>query len=195
MAIKGDFMTALYIGLFLFGGSHLFSVLFPAVRNRLQAWMGESAYKGLYSVVSLIGLVLMGLGYVQTRFDGTLLYEPYDGARHITMLLALLGFILVGANGGKGYLRLWLQHPFSIGISLWSIGHLMANGKTAVVLIFGTFLLLSLLDIAANLVRGERVVFDPIIRRDVTAVIAGVVLYGVFLLGFHPYVLGIPVLR
>jgi uncharacterized membrane protein len=188
-------VTILYFGIILFGGAHLFSVLFPAVRNRLQARLGEKAYKGGYSAVSLIGLILMGVGYVQTRFDGSLVYEPYAGARHVTMLLVLLGFILFGANGGKGYLRLWLQHPFSIGISLWAIGHLLANGKTPVVLIYGTFLVISILDIANGFLREAPVSFEPVIRRDVTAVIAGVVIYAIFLLVFHPYVLGVPVIR
>jgi uncharacterized membrane protein len=188
-------MTMLYLGIFLFGGSHLFSVLVPAVRDRLQARLGEKAYKGGYSLISVIGLVLMGFGYWQTRLDGSVLYVPYEGARHITMLLALTGFILVGSNEGNGYLRKWLRNPFSIGISLWATGHLLANGKTAVVLIFATFLIISLLDIVANMLRGEKPTHEPKIRRDITAVIAGTVLYAVFLFGFHPYVLGVPVVR
>jgi uncharacterized membrane protein len=188
-------MSALIFGIFIFGGLHIFSVLLPAMRNRLSAWLGEQRYKNIYSIVSLIGIILMGFGYWHTRFDGTLLYQPLAGARHITMLLVLLGFILMGANGGKGYLRLWLQNPFSIGISLWAIGHLLANGKTAVVAIYATFLVISVLDIIFSVARNDRVAFEPVIRRDITAVIAGVVLYAIFLFGFHPYVLGVPVVR
>jgi uncharacterized membrane protein len=188
-------MNLLYLGLALFGGSHLFSVLFPAVRNRLSAWLGEKRYKGLYALISFIGVILLGMGYWQSRFDGAMVYQPLEGARHITMLFVLLGFILFGANGGKGYLRLWLQHPFSIGVCLWAIGHLIANGKTPVVMIYATLLLISVLDIAVNLIRKERVTFVPELRRDITAVIAGVVIYAIFLFGFHPYVLGVPVLR
>jgi hypothetical protein len=62
-------------------------------------------------------------------------------------------------------------------------------------LIFSTLLLIGVLDIVFSLLRGERAVFDPVIRRDVTAVIAGVVIYAIFLFGFHPYVLGVPVVR
>jgi uncharacterized membrane protein len=188
-------MIFVYIGIFLFGGSHLISVLLPAVRNRLSTWLGEKRYKGSYAFVSMVGVVLMAIGYWQTRFDGSLLYQPYEGARHMTMLLVLLGFILIGANGGKGYLRLWLQHPFTIGVGLWAIGHLIANGKTSVVMIYATLLVIAVLDIVLNLIRNERVTFAPVIRRDMTAVIAGVVIYAIFLLGFHPYVLGVPVLR
>jgi uncharacterized membrane protein len=188
-------MTLLYLGLLLFGGSHLFSVLCPAVRNRLSAWWGEKRYKGFYALVSVLGVVLIGIGYWQTRLNGEMLYQPLEGAKHITMLLVLIAFILFGANGGRGYLRLWLQHPFSIGVCFWAVGHLIANGKTSVVLIYGTLLLIAVLDIALSLKRRDRVTFEPVIRRDLTAVIAGLVIYAIFLFGFHPYVLGVPVLR
>ena len=78
-------MTVLYIGILLFGGSHLFSILFPAVRNRLKAWWGEQRYKGVYSLVSLVGIGLMVWGYAQTRDNGELLYVPMAGAKHNTM--------------------------------------------------------------------------------------------------------------
>jgi uncharacterized membrane protein len=36
--------------------------------------MGEGAFKGLYSVVSLIGLVLIVWGYGAARMDPTVIY-------------------------------------------------------------------------------------------------------------------------
>ena len=186
-------MNALYLGMILFGGAHLFSSLLPAMRNRLSARLGEQKYKGFYSIVSLVGLVLMGWGYVQTRGNGEMLYVPMEGAKHITMLLVLLGFISISAFHGKGFIKAWLQNPFSVGISLWAIGHLLANGKTPVVLIYAMLLLISVVDIAVNMMRGDRPMFEPKIRSDVIAVVVGIVIYAVLLLLFHPYVLGVRV--
>lgn len=186
-------MTFLYFGILLFGGSHLFSVLFPAVRNRLKAWWGEGKYKGIYSFASVAGIALMIWGYSQTRDNGEMLYAPMTGAKHITMLLVLLGFISISAFHGKGYIKKWLQNPFSIGVSLWSIGHLLANGKTPVVLIYLTFLIVSVLDIVANMARGNRAIFEPRIKSDVIAVVVGLVIYALLLLLFHPYVIGVKV--
>jgi uncharacterized membrane protein len=188
-------MNLLYVGIFLFGGSHLFSILFPAVRNRLQAWIGERAYKGAYSLISVVGVILMGWGYVLARGDGSLMYQPYEGARHVTFMLVLIGFILMASLGGRGYLRLWLQNPFSIGVVLWSVGHLLANGKTPVVAIYLTLLSIAVLDIAANMLRNDEQKFIPDIRRDAIAVALGLVVYAVALFGFHPYVLGVPVVQ
>jgi uncharacterized membrane protein len=109
------------------------------------------------------------------------------------MLLVLLGFITLGASHGKGYLKLWLQQPMSIGFALWSGGHLLANGKRADVYLFGTFFVLALLDILLSTLRGKVPSHQPQVRSDIIAVVAGVVLYAIFLFGFHPYVLNLPI--
>ena len=187
-------MTLLYVGILLFGGSHLFSALFPPIRNRLKAWLGEGRYKGFYSVVSAIGLGLMFWGYALSRDNGEMLYLPSSGARHATMLLALLGFISISAFHGKGYIKYWLQNPFSVGIGLWSIGHLIANGKTSVVLIFATFLIVSVIDVVSNMARGNKPMFEPRVKSDVIAVVVGLVIYALLIFVFHPYVIGIKIL-
>ena len=183
----------LYFGIVLFGGCHLFSILFPAVRNRLKAWWGENVYKIIYSLASAAGIALMFWGYSLTRGNGEIIYVPMAGAKHITMLSVLLGFICISAFHSKGYIKKWLQNPFSIGISLWSIGHLLANGKTPVVLIYLTFLIVSVLDIAANMKRGNRADFEPKVKSDVIAVVVGLVIYVLLLFVFHPYVIGVRV--
>lgn len=188
-------MIALYLGLLLFGGLHLFSSLGRGARAGLIERFGEGPYKGLYSLISVLGLVLLGVGYWQTRLDGVLFYQAAPAARHATMLLVLVGFILMASMGGNGYLRKWTKNPFSIGAALWATGHLIANGKAPVVLIFGTILIISLADIAMSSTRGNAAITNPSAKRDLIAVVAGLAVYAVLLLGFHPYVLGVPILR
>ena len=186
-------MTWLLLGCLLFGGSHLFSIFLP---DALKSQMGEKAWKGVYSVISLAGLVLMVIGYSQSRAGpaaADIVYEPWDSMRHLTMLCTLLAFILIGASHGKGYLKKWLHNPMSIGILLWSGSHLLVNGQRAEVWLFGTFFVISLADIVMSEIRGKRPQYEPRLRSDIIAVVVGVVLYFVFLLGFHPYVLNVPV--
>jgi uncharacterized membrane protein len=188
-------MFVLYIGIALFAGTHLFSTLLPDVRGRLMAWLGEQKYKVFYSLISVAGLILMGWGYAFTRNDGVMAYQPMAGARHVTMLLVFLGFVFIASNDGKGYIRAWLKHPFSIGVSLWAIGHLLANGKMPLVMIASTMLAVSICDILSSIIRQEKMHFSPQIKRDIIAIIAGVVVYAVFLFAFHPYILGVPILH
>ncbi|MBC8036456.1 MAG: NnrU family protein [Rhizobiales bacterium] len=189
-------MAYLIFGILVFGGLHLFSILLPVQRDRLELSLGEKLWKALYALLSLAGLGLMIWGFMLSRAEplgADELYAPPDWARHAAMLLVLLGFISVGASHGKGYLRLWLQNPMSIGIGLWATAHLLANGTRADVYFFGTFLVVALLDIVFSMSRGKAPVHEPQLRSDIIATIVGMVLYVIFLLGFHPYVLNVPV--
>ncbi len=189
-------MNFLIPGIAVFAGVHLFSMLAPGARNALRARLGEGPFKGLYTLVSIVGLGLMIWGFLGTRAGpaaADLLYYPADWTRHVTMLLVLLGFIAIGASHGKGYLKLWLKQPMSIGVALWSTGHLLANGKRADVYLFGTFLVIAVLDIVLSTARGKVPVHQPRIRSDIIAVIVGIVLYLLFLLWFHPHVLNLPI--
>ena len=186
-------MTLLYIGSLLFGGSHLFSILFPGLRDSFRAQLGEKAWKALYGMVSLVGLVLMIWGFAQARADSETVYVAMDGMKHLTMLMVLIAFILIGASHGKGYLKTWVHNPMSIGIVLWSGGHLLVNGQRSDVWLFGTFLVVGLADILMSEIRGKRPDYIPRLRSDIVAVVVGIVLYAVFLFGFHPYVLNVPV--
>ena len=191
-------MFYLVFGLAIFTVAHLYSMLLPASRDGLKARLGEGAYKGVYSIAALIGLGVMIMGYRQLSAGpeaGDFLYAPPGGMRHVTMLLVLLAFISVSAFHGRGYLKRWLRNPFSIGVALWAFGHLLSNGRVHAVLMFGTFLALALLDIALSIARGKRPFHEPQPRSDVIAVIVGMALYVVFLFGFHPYVLNLPVVR
>jgi uncharacterized membrane protein len=189
-------MTLLYLGALLFGGTHLFSILFPGLRDGLKARLGEKPWKGLYSLLSLAGVVLLVIGYSGSRAGpatADILYEGWYGLRHLTMLLMLFAFIFIGASHGKGYLKKWLRNPMSIGIVLWAGSHLLVNGQRADVWLFAPFLVVGLADIVMSEIRGKRPAHAPRLRSDVIAVVVGVVLYLVFAFGFHPYVLNVPV--
>jgi uncharacterized membrane protein len=189
-------MTTLILGLAVFAGVHLFSMLLPATRDRLEQHLGERRYKGLYSLISLAAVALIVWGYHVVSngpWASDVIYEPAAGNRHITMLLVLLAFISLASSGGKGYIARLVRQPMSVGFALWAVGHLLSNGRRYDLYIFGTILVLALLDIVLSTARGKLRLQQPTLRADVIAVVAGVVLYAVFLFGFHPYVLGIPI--
>lgn len=189
-------MGYLIIGIGFFTGLHAFSMLLPQQRDALKVNMGEGPYKGLYSLISLAGLALMIWGFWSLTSDplaSSIVYQPAPWTRHVTMLLVLLGFISLSGFHGKGYMKQWLRNPFSVGIVLWSVGHLLSNGMLHDVLLFGTFLVLAALDIILSTVRGKRPGHDPQISSDMKAVAAGVALYAIFLLGVHPYVFNVPI--
>ena len=188
-------MTLLVVGLILFFGVHLFSY-FRSARGALIARWGERPYKGIYALISAVGFGLIIWGYSHTRAGpaaADILYWPPSWARHATMFLVLLAMVCFAIYFHRGWLKLWLRNPMSIGVALWAAGHLLSNGKLSSVILFGAFLLYGLTDIAVNTARGYEPSFIPNPRHDVIAIIAGLVLYAFFLLVFHPYVLNLPI--
>ena len=59
-------MFLLILGLVVFLGTHAFTMA-RARRAALVARLGEGPYKGLYSLLSLIGIVLIAYGFGQYR--------------------------------------------------------------------------------------------------------------------------------
>lgn len=189
-------MTYLLLGLALFAVPHLFSLLLPNARGGLRTSLGEGPYKGVYSVLSLVGLALIVWGYHIVSNDAAqaVAYVPNPAMKHLTMTLVLLAFILLGSAHGKGYIRKWVRQPMSIGIVLWAMGHLLVNGKVYDLWLFGTFAVVSVIDIIVSEMRGKVPGFVPVVRSDIIAIIAGLLLYAVVLFWFHPHVIGLPIL-
>lgn len=189
-------MWQLYLGALLFAGPHLLSVLAPASRDGLKQRWGETRFKMAYAAVSLAGVILLALGYLSARSSPAgpeLLYQPLDSARSLAMPMILVGFIFIASTGGRSHIRQWLKHPFSLGVILWSLAHLLANGEIAVIWIFAIFLVIAVADAALSLWRGKKPAFEPSWSHDVRSIAMGVVFYFVFLFGFHPYILKVPV--
>jgi uncharacterized membrane protein len=168
----------------------------PAMRAGLEARFGEGRWKGMFALVSAIGLILMIWGFIAARRSGEwgdMLFTPAPWTRHAAMLLVLVGFILVGASHGKSHLKLWVKQPMSVGIALWALAHLLGNGERPAVVLFGAFLLIAVLDIIVSTARGKVPHYEPRLRSDIIAIVVGVILYALFLFGFHPYILGVPI--
>ena len=187
-------MNTLILGMAIFFGAHALPII--GLNAPLKQKLGANAYKGLFAIVSLVGLGLMIWGFIMARSGpdaARIVFNPPDWGRHATMLLVLLAFISLAVFAHKGRLKLWLRHPMSIGVALWAAGHLFANGNLSEVLFFGGFLALALADIAVGLARGARPDITPKPAHDIIAPLAGVFLYGVFL-WLHPMLFGVSVL-
>lgn len=137
-------MTALILGLVLFLGVHSLRIVADPWRSGMRARLGEGAWKGVYSLLSLAGLVLIVWGYGQARQAPVPLWPPQAWARHLAGLLTLGAFVLLAAAyvPGNG-IKARLHHPMLLGVKLWAFAHLLANHTLADALLFGGFLLWS----------------------------------------------------
>lgn len=188
-------MTILIAGLALFFVTHSIGIAAPEWRAHRVAAMGEKRWKLVYSLVSLVPLALIVWGYGDARSNATLLYAPPPGMRHVTALLTVAGFVLIAAAYVPGTrIKAALGHPMTAGIALWALGHLLANGRLPAVILFGTFLVWSIVTFAVR--RGRDRVRDVrypdgSLAKDAIAVVAGIVLSLVFALFLHGPLIGV----
>ncbi len=122
-----------------------------------------------------------------------MLYTPAEWTRHAAMLLVLLAFISLSSFHGKSTLGCGSNSRCRSASRCGATAHLLANGRKADVVMFGFFFALALLDILLSTARGKIPHYEPQLRSDIIAVGASIVLYLVFLFGFHPYVLNVPI--
>ena len=145
-SLQDNTMPTLLLGLLLFLGAHSLQALFPNWRAQWRSRWGEMTYKGLYSLLSLAGLVLVVLGYSQARAEPVLLWTPPRALLHFSWLLMWLSMVLLVAAYWPGNrIRQRLGHPMTLGVKVWALGHLLANGNLADVLLFGSFLVWAVL--------------------------------------------------
>ena len=149
-------MSWLILGLLLFLGLHSVRVFAEPWRLTVRARLGENTWKGLYSLLSLLGLVLVVWGYGLARAQPVVLWTVPAWTRHLAAPLTLLAFVLLVAAYVPGNaLKARLHHPMVLGVKLWALAHLLANNTLADLLLFGGFLLWSVLSFRAARARDR----------------------------------------
>ncbi|MDB5771868.1 MAG: NnrU family protein [Burkholderia sp.] len=181
-------VVILIFGLLLFLGIHLVPTL-PGVRNRLFESFGEKRYKGVFSLISALGLVLIVLGFARAP-AGPQLFNPFPGAIAIAPIAMAVSFVLLAAANMKTNIRHTLRHPMLIGIGIWALVHLLANGDAKATLLFGAFLAYVVIDIFSATRRHAVKSFIPVAKHDAIAVIAGILL-ALLLMTFHRQLFGV----
>jgi uncharacterized membrane protein len=183
-------MIYLLIGVALFCGVHLFPAA-VALRQRLILKIGENPYKGLFSILALTGIILVVIGY--QRVELSHVYDPPVWGRTVTAILMLFSLILFAAANMPGNIKRFTRHPMLWGLVLWAVGHLLANGDKASVILFGSFAVFALIAMLSANIRGatKQTVKLPV-QKDIMIIVSGVVVY-VVLIFAHPYLFGVSV--
>jgi uncharacterized membrane protein len=185
-------MGLLVAGLVVFLGIHSIAIFAPAQRARLLARWGEGGWKGVYSVISLIGFVMIVYGFGLARQSPVVLYTSPHWMRHVTFLFMLPVFPLLLAAYLPGRIKTAAKHPMLAAVKFWALAHLLCNGMLADVLLFGGFLAWAVLD-RISLKRRTQVLHTapPGRFNDLIAVVLGLALYVVFILWAHARLFGV----
>ena len=184
-------MTLLVAGLALFLGIHLVPVV-PPLRDALVSRLGAGPFKGLFTLASLAGIVLIVVGY-RAADPGPRLFAPLPPAIAVAPYAMVVSFILFAAANMRTHIRKTLRHPMLLGLIIWAAVHLCANGDTRGTVLFGAVLAWALIDLASAVSRHAVKEFEPVARQDVIATVAGTVL-ALLVMIFHLPLFGVRVI-
>ena len=179
-------MLQLLLGIVLFLGMHSASIVALPLRDRMAA-KSDIGWKAFYSIVSLIGIVLMVRGYADLRQSPTVLYVAPVWLRHVAALLMLPAFAFFIAPYFPGRIKTALKHPQLVAVKTWAVAHLLVNGTVADILLFGSFLVWAVADRISLKKRPAR----PLLGapesglNDVIVIVLGLGIYVAFALWLH----------
>jgi uncharacterized membrane protein len=188
-------LAIMILGLAVFIGAHVLITL-REQRAGVIARLGEGRYKGLFSLVSLLGIILIGYGFARYRAAGYIdVWYPPAWTRHVTDLLVWPAIVCVVAAYIPGDIKRLLKHPMLVGVKLWALAHLISNGDLGSIILFGSILSWAVFD-RISLKRRSDPGAPPFPTggrgNDVLAVVLGTLLYLALGFWFHPYVIGVP---
>jgi uncharacterized membrane protein len=188
-------MLLLILGLIVFLGAHSTRIFADGFRSAQVARLGLNSWKAVYSIVSIIGFVLIVYGYGEARLTPVAIWNPPTWTRHVAALLTIPAFVLLAAAYVPGTLiKKAVGHPMVAGVKIWAFAHLVSNGTLADVLLFGSFLAWAVLNYIAARRRdraaGTVYVTGPV-TRDITAIVVGLVAWAAFAFWLHGALIGV----
>ena len=185
-------MTLLIAGITLWFVTHLFPAAAPRTRDNLIEKLGENPYRGVFSLLILAALLMIIFGWKSAVPSA--LYAPPMGPGIVPSVLVLSGLVIFFSSQTGGHIKRLIRHPQMTGVLFWSTAHLLANGDSRSVSLFGGFALWAALEIILiNRREGPRVDRPAAsIRQDLVTIVIGGVVFA--LVGhFHLQLFGVSV--
>lgn len=188
-------MSYMVLGLLLFLGVHSVRMFAEDWRSKMIDKLGEGGWKGLYTVVAIVGFVLIIWGYGQSRSNMVWLWVPPIWTAHLAALLTIPAFVLLAAAYVPGtHMKAKLGHPMVLSVKVWALAHLLANGTLADVVLFGSFLIWAIINFAKSRRRDRAagVVREAVgASRDIIAVVVGLAVWLVVAFYLHGLLIGV----
>jgi len=183
-------MTRLLIGVLLWSLTHFIPAVAVDFKNRLITKLGENPYKGLFTLLMLLSIYLIISGWRATIPE--LVYAPPAWGRTAGALLVLIGFVLFVASFSPNNFKRILRHPQLTGLACWGAGHLLANGDSRSVVLFGGLTVWAIVQIILlNRRDGDWIRPGKVsLKKDISPVLVGFVVYLVFVFA-HRWLFGV----
>ena len=185
-------MMMLTAGVLLWIAVHLFPSVLPGARKGLVEKLGEGPYKGLFALDLVIAILLMVFGW-RSATPEYWYAPPLAGMQTVTFVLVAIAFVLMGAANAPTNLKRHIRHPMLTGVIVWAVAHLLANGDSRSVILFGGLGIWAVTAIfAINNRDGAREQPESVpASKDIVLIAIGAALTAVVAF-FHEYLSGVP---
>jgi len=190
-----EMLIYLVLGLLVFFGVHSIRIVADDWRRSCLERIGKAGWKGLHSLLSLIGVALIVWGYDVARQQPIQLWSPPVGMPHVAALLTWFAFVLLAATYiPRNQFKARWHHPMLLATKLWALAHLLANGTLAGIVLFGSFLVWAIVMFASARRRDRRagVRYElGLLSRTLASVLVGTLAWAVFAFWLHGLLIGI----
>ena len=172
-------MALLIAGIMTWSLVHLFPAFAPSARENLVAKLGENPYKGLFSLLILAALAMIVFGWKSSVPSGV--YVPPLMPGILSSIMVLAGLTLFFASQFNGYFKRILRHPQMVGTLLWAGAHLLTNGDSRSLALFGSFAVWAIFEIVlCNRRDGPRFELPAASAKfDIIAIVIGCVAWAI----------------
>jgi uncharacterized membrane protein len=182
-------MFWLILGVLLFAGVHMLPTA-PATRGRAVERLGVQRYKGLFSLGIVGGIVLMAIGWRSSVPSA--LYAPPGWGAAVANPLIFVALVLIVASYLPTNLKRLIRHPQLTGVVIWAGAHLLANGDSRSLGLFGGIGVWAVVEMGLLSRRDgtwQRPEPLPLAAELKPLIVAGVAFAILFLV--HPYIAGV----
>jgi uncharacterized membrane protein len=191
-------MILFTLGLILFFSIHMLP-FYPEYRAQLIEKLdndtidAEGMYKIIFSVISLVGLIFVGIGKGSIEFIG--LWDTPAFFRYIAVVLILMSFILMVAAYMPNNIRRYVPHPMLTGVIIWGVTHMLVNGDVISLILFGSFVAYSVMAIKQINRRDQDKSSEQDAHESIPvvkdAIVVGIAMFGFLLvLWMHKFLFG-----
>ena len=183
-------MALIILGIILWSVVHLIPAAAPGIKARWQGALGKHGYRGSFALLIIISIVMMVMGWRQAL--PTYLYTLSEQIHLATMAIMTFAVVLFVAAKVPTRIKRIFRHPQLLGVALWSFAHLLVNGDSRSVVLFGGLLLWSVLEIFL-INRRDGAWVKPPVKGIYIELVLAVISAAVFaaLVVAHPYLSGI----
>ena len=174
-------------GILIFFGIHLVPLI-STIKESLKSALGENTYMIFFSLISLIGFLLIVLGY---EASSNSLYAINAQAFLYSKYIMFFSLTFLIAANVPSFIKKFSKHPMSIGIAIWSAVHLLTNSDTVSVILFSTFMVYSIISVIVSESRKVQVKeIKPRLLFDIFSIVLGA-MFTALAFNFHEYLSGV----